>query len=449
MILKNGLVFTEDARFVLADVEIADGKIAQVAAPGTLDGPDAVDVSGKYVTPGFVDIHIHGSKGSDFCDAGAEHIETMSAYLGGEGVTAFCGTTMAFDEPILTNIFNIAKPYINKETGGAVLRGINMEGPFFNKAKKGAQAEKYIVDPEIEMFDRLYELSGDAIKLIDVAPELPGAVPFIERASKKCVVSIAHTTANYDQAKAAFAAGASHVTHLFNAMPPFNHRDPGVVGAASDDAAHVEMISDGIHLHPAVVRSVFRWFGAERVCLISDSMRAAGMPNGVYSLGGQTVYMTDGKATLEDGTIAGSATCLAECFRRAVSFGVPLDVRCARLPSTRRRLWACLMSWAASPPASALTYWCWTRRCTRKKSSSAAYRRNKPDVRHRRRFRMGPPLFCALAGRRTQIRRCAEKAPGLSHCGKSGGSAVALKGTERLWAALTPCPQSRTTPFFP
>ena len=110
MILKNGLVFTEDARFVLADVEIADGKIAQVAAPGTLDGPDAVDVSGKYVTPGFVDIHIHGSKGSDFCDAGAEHIETMSAYLGGEGVTAFCGTTMAFDEPILTNIFNIAKP---------------------------------------------------------------------------------------------------------------------------------------------------------------------------------------------------------------------------------------------------------------------------------------------------------------------------------------------------
>ena len=301
MILKNGLVFTEDARFVLADVEIADGKIAQVAAPGTLDGPDAVDVSGKYVTPGFVDIHIHGSKGSDFCDAGAEHIETMSAYLGGEGVTAFCGTTMAFDEPILTNIFNIAKPYINKETGGAVLRGINMEGPFFNKAKKGAQAEKYIVDPEIEMFDRLYELSGGAIKLIDVAPELPGAVPFIERASKKCVVSIAHT------------------------MPPFNHRDPGVVGAASDDAAHVEMISDGIHLHPAVVRSVFRWFGAERVCLISDSMRAAGMPNGVYSLGGQTVYMTDGKATLEDGTIAGSATCLAECFRRAVSFGVPLD----------------------------------------------------------------------------------------------------------------------------
>ena len=325
MILKNGLVFTQDARFEAADVELADGKIVRVAPAGTLHGDEELDATGKYVTPGFVDIHIHGSKGSDFCDGGAEHIETMSAYLGSEGVTSFCGTTMAFDEPILTSIFEVAKPYVGKETGGAVLRGINMEGPFFSKKKKGAQAEKYIVDPDIDMFDRLFEVSGQNIKLIDVAPELDGAVPFIEQASKKCVVSIAHTTANYDQAKAAFDAGATHVTHLFNAMPPFGHRDPGVVGAASDDAEHVEMISDGIHLHPAVVRSVFKWFGDDRVCLISDSMRAAGMPNGVYSLGGQTVYMTDGKATLEDGTIAGSATCLAECFRRAVKFGVKLE----------------------------------------------------------------------------------------------------------------------------
>lgn len=324
MILKNGLVFTQDARFEAADVELEGGKIARVALPGTLHGPEEIDASGKYVTPGFVDIHIHGSRGSDFCDNGAEHIETMSSYLGSEGVTSFCATTMAFDEPILTAIFDTAKPYIGRETGGAVLRGINMEGPFFSKAKKGAQAEKYIVDPDIAMFDRLYKEADGAIKLVDVAPELPGAVEFIAAASKKCVVSIAHTTANYDQAKAAFAAGATHVTHLFNAMPPFAHRDPGVVGAASDDAAHVEMISDGIHLHPAVVRSVFKWFGDDRVCLISDSMRAAGMPNGVYSLGGQTVYVTDGKATLEDGTIAGSATCLAECFRRAVRFGVPL-----------------------------------------------------------------------------------------------------------------------------
>lgn len=324
MILKNGLIFNENAQFVPADVELADGKIVKVAPVGTLSGAEELDATGKYVTPGFVDIHIHGSKGSDFCDNGAEHIETMSQYLGSEGVTSFCGTTMTFSEEILAGIFATAKPYMDKETGGAVLRGINMEGPFINMAKKGAQAGTYVIPPDIGMFDRLDEACGGKVKLVDLAPEVENAIPFIEHASKKCVVSIAHTCATYDQAKAGFAAGASHVTHLFNAMPPFAHRDPGVVGAAFDDAAHVEMISDGIHLHPCVVRSVFQLFGDDRVCLISDSMRAAGMPNGVYSLGGQTVYMTDGKATLEDGTIAGSATCLAECFRRAVSFGVPL-----------------------------------------------------------------------------------------------------------------------------
>jgi N-acetylglucosamine-6-phosphate deacetylase len=325
MIIKNGFVFTKDAKFVRADVELRAGKISRVAPAGTLDAPDAIDATGKYVTPGFIDIHIHGSKGSDFCDSGAEHIETMSEYLGSQGVTSFCGTTMAFDEPILTELLQMAKAYVGKDTGGAVLRGVNMEGPFFNKSKKGAQAERYIVTPDIGMFKRLYEVSGHAIRLVDIAPELPDAEEFIAEASRLCVVSLAHTNATYDQAKAGFAAGASHVTHLFNAMPPFAHRDPGVIGAASDDAAHVELISDGIHLHPAVVRSVFKWFGDDRVCLISDSMRAAGMPNGVYSLGGQTVYVNDGKATLESGTIAGSATCLAECFRRAVQFGVPLE----------------------------------------------------------------------------------------------------------------------------
>lgn len=325
MIIKNGSVFTARARFEKLDLEIENGRIVRLAPAGTLEGEDVIDAEGKYVTPGFVDIHIHGSKGSDFCDAGAEHVETMCAYLGSMGVTSFLGTTMAFDEPILSNIFDVAKPYFGKDGYGAVLRGVNMEGPFFSKAKKGAQAEKYIVDPDIGMFERLFERAEGNIRLVDVAPELDGAVEFIAEASKKCTVSIAHTTANFDQAKAAFAAGASHVTHLFNAMPAFAHRDPGVVGAASDDAAHIEMISDGIHLHPAVVRSVFQWFGDDRVCLISDAMRATGMPNGVYSLGGQTVYMTDGLATLEDGTIAGSATCLADCFRRAVSFGVPLE----------------------------------------------------------------------------------------------------------------------------
>lgn len=328
MILQNGSIFTALGRFMPADVRIEDGRIAEVAPAGSLSGGEVLDASGKYVTPGFVDIHIHGAAGEDFCDSvdgDAKHVRAMQQYLGSQGVTSFLGTTMAFSEEILGGIFSTIRPLLGAEGEGAVLRGVNMEGPFFNKSKKGAQAEKYIIDPDWEMFQRLYEASGGSIRLLDVAPELPGAMEFIQKAAKLCTVSIAHTSATYEQAKDAFAHGASHTTHLFNAMPAFTHRAPGVVGAAADDAAHVEMICDGIHLHPAVVRAVFALFGAERVCLISDSMRACGMPNGVYTLGGQTVYMTDGRATLEDGTIAGSATCLAECFRRAVKFGVPLE----------------------------------------------------------------------------------------------------------------------------
>ncbi|MEG2843251.1 MAG: N-acetylglucosamine-6-phosphate deacetylase, partial [Ruthenibacterium sp.] len=171
MILKNGLIFTEKAEFENADIEIADGKIAQIAPANTLTGADVIDAGGKYITPGFVDIHIHGAKGSDFCDGKPEDIEVMSAYLGSMGVTSFFGTTMAFNEEILTDIFDNAKPYFDKESGGAVLRGINMEGPFFNRAKKGAQAEKYIVDPDIDMFNRLFAISGGRIKLLDIAPE--------------------------------------------------------------------------------------------------------------------------------------------------------------------------------------------------------------------------------------------------------------------------------------
>lgn len=328
MILQNGSIFTALGRFMPADVRIEDGRIAEVAPAGSLSGGEVLDASGRYVTPGFVDIHIHGAAGEDFCDSvdgDAKHVRAMQQYLGSQGVTSFLGTTMAFSEEILGGIFSTIRPLLGAEGEGAVLRGVNMEGPFFNKSKKGAQAEKYIIDPDWEMFQRLFEASGGSIRLLDVAPELPGAMEFIQKAAKLCTVSIAHTSATYEQAKDAFAHGASHTTHLFNAMPAFTHRAPGVVGAAADDAAHVEMICDGIHLHPAVVRAVFALFGAERVCLISDSMRACGMPNGVYTLGGQTVYMTDGRATLEDGTIAGSATCLAECFRRAVKFGVPLE----------------------------------------------------------------------------------------------------------------------------
>lgn len=328
MIIKNGQVFNSNGRFIPADVELAGDRIVKVAPAGTLHGGEELDAAGKYVTPGFVDIHIHGAAGSDFCDGmdgSDKYVRAMQKYLGSQGVTSFLGTTMAFSEEILDRIFDTARPIFGQEGYGAVLRGVNMEGPFFNKAKKGAQAEEYIIDPDWEMFQRLWERSGHNIRLVDVAPELPGALEFAQKASKLCTVSIAHTCATYEEATAAFANGFTHTTHLFNAMPAFTHRAPGVVGAASDFAEHIEMICDGIHLNPAVVRAVFNMFGSDRVCIISDAMQACGMPNGEYSLGGQKVFMTDGLATLADGTIAGSATCQAEGFRRAVKFGVPLE----------------------------------------------------------------------------------------------------------------------------
>lgn len=328
MIIKNGQVFNSNGRFIPADVELAGDRIVKVAPAGTLHGDEELDAAGKYVTPGFVDIHIHGAAGSDFCDGmdgSDKYVRAMQKYLGSQGVTSFLGTTMAFSEEILDRIFDTARPIFGQEGYGAVLRGVNMEGPFFNKAKKGAQAEEYIIDPDWEMFRRLWERSGHNIRLVDVAPELPGALEFAQKASKLCTVSIAHTCATYEEATAAFANGFTHTTHLFNAMPAFTHRAPGVVGAASDFAEHIEMICDGIHLNPSVVRAVFNMFGSDRVCIISDAMQACGMPNGEYSLGGQKVFMTDGLATLADGTIAGSATCQAEGFRRAVKFGVPLE----------------------------------------------------------------------------------------------------------------------------
>lgn len=328
MIIKNGQVFNSNGRFIPADVELAGDRIVKVAPAGTLHGDEELDAAGKYVTPGFVDIHIHGAAGSDFCDGmdgSDKYVRAMQKYLGSQGVTSFLGTTMAFSEEILDRIFDTARPIFDQEGYGAVLRGVNMEGPFFNKAKKGAQAEEYIIDPDWEMFQRLWERSGHNIRLVDVAPELPGALEFAQKASKLCTVSIAHTCATYEEATAAFANGFTHTTHLFNAMPAFTHRAPGVVGAASDFAEHIEMICDGIHLNPSVVRAVFNMFGPDRVCIISDAMQACGMPNGEYSLGGQKVFMTDGLATLADGTIAGSATCQAEGFRRAVKFGVPLE----------------------------------------------------------------------------------------------------------------------------
>ncbi len=286
-----------------------------------------------YLLPGLVDIHEHGCMGVDFCDSIQYEDDTvlsrMVEYEASCGVTSICPTTMTYDEERLTKIMKKANDFVNgSHPLKACVVGVHLEGPFISRQKCGAQNPKYIQAPNLAMLDRLQEASGNLVRLVAIAPETDGAIDCIREGSDRPAgqafcFSIAHTTADYDTAKEAIAAGAKHVTHMYNAMPAFLNRAPSVVGAAFDDKdTYVELIGDGIHIHPAVVRATFEMFGAERIVLISDSMEATGKPDGKYALGGQDVYKQGNLATLCDGTIAGSVTNLFACMKSVIAMGV-------------------------------------------------------------------------------------------------------------------------------
>lgn len=322
MLIKDGLVFCEDFDLREGNIYTELDRISEPHADA-----EVLDATSCIVAPGFIDIHIHGAYGTDFCDSTREAHKNIARYLASVGVTSYLGTTMAMKKPVLLNMIRVANEFMNNPIeDGAVMRGINLEGPFAAVEKKGAMDPNNLIDPDYDLFVELNEASEGRIKLNDVAPEKPGALDLIERTSDVCVVSLHHTSADYDLAVEAFQRGASHVTHLYNAMNGFSHRAPGLIGAAADYASSVELISDGHHVHPAAVRIAFSIFGEDRVCLISDAMMACGMSDGEYELGGQKVTVKDGLATLASGTIAGSATPLTESFRRAVvEFGIPVE----------------------------------------------------------------------------------------------------------------------------
>lgn len=341
MLLIHANYLDEDFRLVQGDIEIEDGKILRVGKDLPRKEEDlAVDCAGSYtVVPGFVDVHIHGCAGADTCDATREALEAMAAFLLAHGVTSFCPTTMTTSWETIQAALLAAKDMMDHPMeGGARVVGVNMEGPFIAKERKGAQKEEDILPPDFPLFQRFYEESGGIVRLVDVAPEQPGGLDFVEKASQLCTVSIAHTTADYDQAKAAFDKGVTHATHLFNAMSGLHHRKPGVVGAVFDDSrVRGELICDGFHIHPAVLRAAFRLLG-DRALIVSDSMRANGMPEGeAFDLGGQMVTVHQGKALLPDGTIAGSVTNLHQEIKNLVSFGVPFEqaVKAATLVPAR------------------------------------------------------------------------------------------------------------------
>lgn len=365
MIIKNVKIYTEEKTFRSGSIEITDGCISAInyndsnnympAGMPALSLP-VIDGNGCYALPGMIDMHFHGCMGQDICDLPDDTFKLwreIADYQESIGVTAMAPAVMTLPTEQLKRILHNAALFAkvqeesqkesckdNGQIKGARLVGINMEGPFISPKGCGAQDPRYILPCEEALVQQFLEVSEGLIKVLGIAPEAEGAITLIRQMKDKVRISIAHTGADYEQTKQAIDAGACHVTHLFNAMAPWHHRRPGTAGAVMDAAADgkeimVELICDGVHVHPSMVRTAFRLLGSDRIVLISDSMRAAGMGDGEYTLGGQTVHVQGKKAVLtKDGALAGSVTSLPDCVRTAVrEAGIPLEqaIACATI----------------------------------------------------------------------------------------------------------------------
>lgn len=342
MIIDNVKVYTPDQKFVEGGLVLDQDRIEAVYTNETkpdFSGKEVLDGEGAYAIPGLIDLHFHGCKGDDFCDNSMEAIERIAEYEASVGVTAIAPATMTLPVEELVDVLKTAAQYKREKHDykKADLVGINMEGPFISPVKKGAQDDRNILPCDTALCERFLEASEDLVKFVGIAPEeSENSLEFIRQMKEKVDISLAHTNADYDTAMAAFSAGANHAVHLYNGMPEILHRAPGVVGAVFD-SKHVmtEIICDGIHIHPASVRATFQMMGADRMILISDSMRAAGMPDGSYTLGGLDVNVVGNRATLaSDGAIAGSVTNLMDCMKTAVkTMNIPLEtaVACATI----------------------------------------------------------------------------------------------------------------------
>ena len=315
MLIKNCNIIYLD-KIELGSILIEDGKIKEINPQNIPNNLDIIDGNGLYLSPGFIDVHIHGAGGHDTMDGTFEAINEISKTIVKHGTTAFTPTTMTVSvEDINKSMLSIKKAKENG-TDGAIVLGAHLEGPFISPMAIGAQNPNYLIEPTIENFNSMVKNAEDAVVSITIAPEIPGAKKLIKILSEKGIVcSIGHTKATYEEAIDGIKCGCSHSTHLFNAMTPFTHREPGVVGAIFDTDITTETISDGIHISYPSLRIAYKQKTSDKVLLVTDAMRACCMPDGMYALGGQDVVVKDGAARLLSGNLAGSILTLDKAVK--------------------------------------------------------------------------------------------------------------------------------------
>ncbi|MEJ7451982.1 N-acetylglucosamine-6-phosphate deacetylase [Staphylococcus xylosus] len=328
-VIANGRIYTENETIEQGYIVIENGKIIQIAEGEYQGDLTTIDVKGQHVLPGFIDIHMHGGYGEDAMDASFEGLKHLSESLLSEGTTSFLATTMTqSDENIIKALKNIVDYQEQQDSlNAASIVGIHLEGPFISEYKVGAQNPAYVQRPSVEKVQQFQEIANNQIKVMTFAPEVEGADETLSTLHDQINFSIGHTVATFDEVNEAVGQGAKHVTHLYNAGTPFEHRNPGLSGAAwLNDELSTESIVDGIHSHPASVKIAYKQKGNKRFFLITDAMRAKGMPDGEYDLGGQNVVVKGSEARLASGALAGSILKMNEGLKNLIAYtGASLD----------------------------------------------------------------------------------------------------------------------------
>ena len=332
LLLKNAKIVLKD-RVIEGDILTADGIIRDIidrkspVKAETLEVENSIDLDGKYVVPGFIDVHIHGSNGADAMDGTAEALKTISSYIATKGTTKFLATTLTSSKEELINVLKIAADLQNKELDGATIFGVHMEGPYFDIEYKGAQNEKYMKPATEKEIKDYLDVKPGLVKMMSLSPHTEqsiGTVKFLKE--NGVIVSVGHSAAKFNDVMKAVDAGLSHSTHTFNGMRGINHREPGVAGAVLiSDKINAEVIFDKIHIHPEIVRLMIKAKGTDKVVCITDAMAATGLPNGDYKLGELDVYVKDGEARLKSNdSLAGSVLTMDKAFKHVIELGYPI-----------------------------------------------------------------------------------------------------------------------------